>query len=136
MIVEEARKWIGTPYHHQQRLKGVGVDCVGLVIGVGLECDILPSYSEDLFKPFSGYSRTPNPNKIIKALNLFMKPIDKNEACAGDVGWIAYRDSLPMHLAIYTGLDNVFIHSCAIAGKVVENIINDEVTSWWRFPDV
>ena len=35
-IIAEARRWIGTPYHHQGRLLGVGVDCVGLVVGVGL----------------------------------------------------------------------------------------------------
>lgn len=33
-IVEEAYKWIGTPYHHQGRLRGVGVDCVGLLLGI------------------------------------------------------------------------------------------------------
>lgn len=33
-IVIETREWIGTPYHHLASLKGVGCDCVGLVIGV------------------------------------------------------------------------------------------------------
>ena len=30
-IVEEARSWLGTPYHHQAALKGVGCDCIGLL---------------------------------------------------------------------------------------------------------
>jgi len=30
-ILEEARSWIGTPYHHKGRVKGVGVDCGGLI---------------------------------------------------------------------------------------------------------
>lgn len=33
-VIEEAREWIGTPYIHQQRLKGRATDCVGLVIGI------------------------------------------------------------------------------------------------------
>jgi cell wall-associated NlpC family hydrolase len=33
-IVEEARSWLGTPYHHQAALKGVGCDCIGLLRGV------------------------------------------------------------------------------------------------------
>ena len=33
-VVAAAREWLGTPFHHQARLRGVGVDCVGLVIGV------------------------------------------------------------------------------------------------------
>ena len=33
-VVAEARAWLGTPYHHRARLKGVGVDCAQLPIGV------------------------------------------------------------------------------------------------------
>lgn len=33
-IVAEARSWIGTPFAHQGRKKGQGVDCLGLLIGV------------------------------------------------------------------------------------------------------
>ena len=31
-IVAEARSWMNTPWSHQQRQKGVGVDCAGLII--------------------------------------------------------------------------------------------------------
>ncbi len=33
-VVTEARSWLRTPYHHEARLKGVGVDCAQLLIGV------------------------------------------------------------------------------------------------------
>ena len=33
-IVTQARTWIGTPFHHQARLKGKGCDCLGLIVGV------------------------------------------------------------------------------------------------------
>jgi len=33
-VVAEALSWIGTPYHHEARLKGVGVDCAQLLVGV------------------------------------------------------------------------------------------------------
>jgi NlpC/P60 family putative phage cell wall peptidase len=33
-ILVEARSWIGTPYHHKGRVKGVGVDCGGLLYEV------------------------------------------------------------------------------------------------------
>ena len=32
--VQEAHAWIGTPYHHRACVKGVGVDCAHLLIGV------------------------------------------------------------------------------------------------------
>lgn len=33
-IVEEARRWIGTPYFHQASTLGAGCDCLGLLRGV------------------------------------------------------------------------------------------------------
>lgn len=33
-IIAEAKSWLKTPYHHRQRLKGVGVDCAMLLMGV------------------------------------------------------------------------------------------------------
>jgi len=35
-IISCARSWIGTRFQHQARLRGVGADCWGLVLGVGL----------------------------------------------------------------------------------------------------
>lgn len=51
-IVRLARHWIGTPYHHQASLQGVGCDCLGLVRGVwrelyGEEPEALVAYTAD-----------------------------------------------------------------------------------------
>ena len=51
-VVDLARGWIGTPYHHQASLKGIGCDCLGLVRGVwrelyGQEPETPPAYSPD-----------------------------------------------------------------------------------------
>lgn len=51
-VVAAARCWIGTPYHHQASLKGVGTDCLGLVRGVwrdlyGVEAEDVSPYSRD-----------------------------------------------------------------------------------------
>ena len=37
IVVAEAKDWLMTPYHHRAKLKGVGVDCAQLVLGV-FEC--------------------------------------------------------------------------------------------------
>lgn len=49
-VVIAARAWIGTPYHHQASLMGVGTDCLGLVRGVwrdihGRDAEAPPAYS-------------------------------------------------------------------------------------------
>ena len=51
-IVGEARRWLGTPYHHQESVIGIGCDCIGLVRGVyrvfvGPEPENRPNYSTD-----------------------------------------------------------------------------------------
>jgi NlpC/P60 family putative phage cell wall peptidase len=52
LVVAAARGWIGTPYHDQASLRGVGCDCLGLARGVwrevtGPEPEGLPPYSRD-----------------------------------------------------------------------------------------
>ena len=51
-VVAEAETWLGTPYHHEARIKGHGVDCAQVLIGVfanvGLiEPVALPHYPMD-----------------------------------------------------------------------------------------
>jgi NlpC/P60 family putative phage cell wall peptidase len=49
-VIGEARSWIGTKFHNNQRLKGVGCDCLGLIVSVmetvGVVRDVpIPNYS-------------------------------------------------------------------------------------------
>ena len=50
-VVAEARRWLGTPYHHHARIKGVGADCAQLPLAVYAAVGIIPetdvgAYSE------------------------------------------------------------------------------------------
>jgi NlpC/P60 family putative phage cell wall peptidase len=40
-VVGEARTWLNTPYHHQASIKGVGVDCIMLMVEVYKTCGLL-----------------------------------------------------------------------------------------------
>ncbi|MBS0126848.1 NlpC/P60 family protein [Thetidibacter halocola] len=51
-VIAAARSWLGTPYHDQASLRGVGCDCLGLARGVwrevvGPEPFPVPPYSRD-----------------------------------------------------------------------------------------
>jgi NlpC/P60 family putative phage cell wall peptidase len=51
-VIEVSRAWLGTPYHDQASVKGVGCDCIGFARGiwreiVGEEPTALPPYSRD-----------------------------------------------------------------------------------------
>lgn len=58
-VARVASGWLGTPFQHQGQCKGVGVDCLGLVIGVLRECGYpigltVPNYPRDLIA-FDGH---------------------------------------------------------------------------------
>ncbi|MDE1901008.1 MAG: hypothetical protein KGI37_05100 [Alphaproteobacteria bacterium] len=40
-VAAEARRWIGTPYHHQADVLGAGVDCGMLLVRVYVDCGIV-----------------------------------------------------------------------------------------------
>lgn len=42
-VVAEALTWLGTPYHHHAQIRGVGVDCAHLLIGVYHACGRIPA---------------------------------------------------------------------------------------------
>ena len=51
-VIVAVRRWLGTPYHDQASLRGVGCDCLGLARGVwrdvvGAEPQAVPPYSRD-----------------------------------------------------------------------------------------
>lgn len=41
-VVTEAMTWLRTPYHHQARVKGAGVDCAQLLIQVYSKVGLVP----------------------------------------------------------------------------------------------
>jgi NlpC/P60 family putative phage cell wall peptidase len=43
-VVAEAFSWLGTPYHHRARVKGVGVDCAQLPIGVWTAVGLIEAF--------------------------------------------------------------------------------------------
>lgn len=41
-IIKEAVSWIGTPWHHEGRVKGAGVDCGLFILEVFERCGLVP----------------------------------------------------------------------------------------------
>lgn len=143
-IVAEARRWIGTPYVHQHRERGHAVDCVGLVIGVGLGAGVLGTWSPEAWAPHESYGRSPNPAHMTRAIEQFLKPLELDrgqEAPDGTILFMGWREHLPMHLAIMARAPDgrrTMIHAFAHVGRVVEHGFSaewpDRVVSAWAYP--
>lgn len=115
-VVTCARTWIDTPYLHQARLKGVGVDCAGLIICVARELGIVePDFD------VSGYARQPDGVSLIGWCEQSMTEIRRDQMQPGDVVVVAF-DSAPGHMGIvadyvHGGLS--IVHALGVTAKRV-----------------
>jgi len=121
-IVEEARRWIGTPYVNQGRTLGVGADCafiVAVAASLGLEA-----------RDVVGYSGVPGDVDMAALVGSCCDEIPIEEAEPGDVLLFAYpyqgaaHDS---HLALLTEPGRM-LHAWAVGRRVMEHAI----TKGWR----
>ena len=115
-IVEKAREYLGTPFHHQGRLKFKGIDCIGLLVGVAKELGIFHHDNTE-------YSRDPDGKTLIEELEKVLDPIPVENVGPGDilVFWFQRRTRHPQHVGIVT--DVGVIHTYEKCGRVVEGTI-------------
>lgn len=128
-IVDTARTWLGTPFHHQARVKGICCDCLGLVVGVVGELgmkdrngQLLAGYDEVV------YSKEPDGAYLTQKLTDLLE--ETKEPQAGDLALFSVRDN-PQHLAIITDYEGGLgmVHAYAPARKVVEHRLDDDWNS-------
>jgi NlpC/P60 family putative phage cell wall peptidase len=110
LVEQEARKWIGTPFHHQGRLIGVGVDCAGVVVGVAHALGLAESYNDP-----RDYSREPD-GSMARILSAHLDKVPWKDRQSGDVVHVAWS-RLPQHVGILTGRGTL-IHAYGKAGCV------------------
>ena len=135
-IIEEARRWKGTPYRHQGRLLGSGCDCAGLVIKVRESLFGVPD------KWDKNYSRLPSNWNIKRLMDREFIQINFSEIDIGDILLLKIV-SEPQHVGIvspYSDRSFGMIHCYSSMGKVVEHRFNkvwaDRVVQAYRMPEV
>lgn len=132
-IVEAARGWLGTRFHHQGRLKASqehqgGCDCLGLLVGVAKEL-ALPAKQGGLLADFDArdYGRLPDGARLKAVLDKVLEPVEPQDMAEGDVLLLRLEET-PQHLAIvsrypYGGWG--MIHALAANRRVVEHRMDE-----------
>ena len=125
LVVTTARLWLGTPYHDQASLRGVGCDCLGLASGVwrdviGSEPFPIPPYSRD-------WGETGPHEVLAEGAASMLIPIAPTDVGPGAL--ILFRmtpRAIAKHVGIVTAPDR-FIHSYERLG-----VVEEALTPVWR----
>jgi hypothetical protein len=129
-FIDEARSFMGTRWQHQGRLKGVAVDCAGLVLETARNLGLADWQ-------YDGYPRHPD-GTLRTVCDRVMQPIRLVEADMADVLLFSW-DNSPVHLAILTSKDTI-VHAYAVNRKVVEHRIDErwrrQITCAYHIPGV
>ncbi|MER2519727.1 MAG: NlpC/P60 family protein [Bdellovibrionales bacterium] len=119
-MIAAARACLGTPFHHQGRLPGQGLDCVGLIVVAARAAGLEVEDRRD-------YARRPDGASLVAALQAHGAALVVGRGiAAGDILVFRY-DGQPQHVALATEAD-AMIHSFAPAGRVVETSLG----AYWR----
>ena len=129
-IIQEAKTWMNTPFHLHGRLKNVGCDCVGLVLGVAQILN-LRSKQNHVLPHFDTLDYHPREsNKLLEQM-LKLHLVEKTNLQIADVVMLKY-DSIPGHIGIVSqnqeGLLSI-VHANMRFKKVVEHTLDESLRS-------
>lgn len=136
-IIAEARTYLDTPWHHQARGRGAdqGVDCIGLIVGVGRALGMID-------RDCTTYGVRPDGRTLIAEFERTLDPIPRDDMGLGDVPvfWLE-REDRPQHVGIVTDRHGLgLIHTYQGVGRVVEHALNrawaKRIHSVWRMRGV
>jgi len=132
-IIEKAREYLGTPFVHQGRLKGIGVDCIGLIVGVASELKLF-EYDHAVYPRYS------DGTLLMAHMRKVFVEISPDERQPGDVViyWVQPHTKHPQHVGIVTDIG--ILHTYDIVKRVVETHTHqrweDRVTHAFQWPGV
>jgi NlpC/P60 family putative phage cell wall peptidase len=127
-IITAARAWLGTPYHHQASVKGVGCDCLGLIRGLwrellGDEPEAMPAYTRD-------WGDVTGSEPLLASAKRNLKQIAPGLALPGDVLVFRMQAGVAKHAGIVTeelhDEPTRFIHAVEDLG-----VAEVALTRWW-----
>jgi|ERR1044071_4170891 cell wall-associated NlpC family hydrolase len=139
-IVEEALSWVGTPFAHQQRIKGAGVDCVNFVAEVARATGATPDVDFE-----RNYRRRADGSQMMGEILRYLKSVESfDDARPGDVIALCderlARPDVVTHLAFFTGAEPYpkMVHASerGVRHHRINIHFRNRIHSVWRVPNL
>ncbi|MGB7431461.1 MAG: NlpC/P60 family protein [Ahrensia sp.] len=124
-VLNEAQRWLGTPYRHQASRLGVGADCLGLIVGIwrtiyGTAPAIPADYAAD-------WTIGADNDPLFDAAAAHCKQVPFDEARPGDLLTFRWTPCLPSrHLALLADKSTI-IHAYERHG-----VLQSSLVPFWR----
>lgn len=119
-VAEEGRTWLGTPWRHQAMLKGIGVDCVGLLAGIAKNLNLFDASLLMRDPILRGYGREPDPRALALACETYLEQTDRRFLLGRIVFLRVPRGSYPQHFGLISREDPpCLIHATAAHPRAV-----------------
>jgi cell wall-associated NlpC family hydrolase len=120
LLIEEAKTWLGTPYHTEGRVKGAGCDCGTFLLGVLENTKILPHidiphYPEDI----ACHCAVP---KYLMKIEEYCQRVESADRQMGDILVYKFDGAKVPHHAAFVLDKEYLIHSYTRQGVIISNM--------------
>jgi cell wall-associated NlpC family hydrolase len=131
-FAQAVRGYIGTPWVHQGRRKGLGVDCVGVVMCATQEVGIA-------MRDVANYPTQTNRTWMLDELRQQCVQVELHAMQVGDLLSFAWGAN-PWHIGVVTSVTPLkVVHAWRQVDRVVEmrldNAWRRRICGVWRFPE-
>jgi len=133
-VVKQARLLVGTPYRHKMAKRGVGCDCIGVIVATGRAMGF-KSMPTDREMPI--YHRLPHDHVAQRTAEVYLSAVENprwENIKPGQIGLFYWRDrGHGQHFCVFGRDDTLdrltMIHAYQASGKKVCEI---GATDFWR----
>ena len=123
-IITAARRWIGTPYHDQASVRGVGCDCLGLIRGVW--CEVIGDEPTDIPPYTRDWGETGEVEVLAEGASKWLQPVPLTNIKPGCILLFRMKDTaIAKHCGIMSDASH-FIHAYERVG-----VIEQQLTEAW-----
>lgn len=143
-VIQQGRSYLKTPFQHQARVQGLGLDCVGIVLCVGDDLGLADVHGRPFKRhQYPKYELTSIGGFVLAECKrrLIEKPV--TSLAAGDLVVMKVPD-VPCHAGIVTSINGALylLHAYNAPGvmKVIEHVLDKawrrRIVAAFQFPGV